>query len=336
MNKQSSKVDTPWHVDTICIGKYPDKPDTCEDRAVAALPYLAAAVDGATDLFGLSYDGKAPGWHAADIVARFLKDHAEEIVVDAWSDSDIYAAIDARFEDAYCSYGIYDEALENAEKRFRCGATIARSTQDGLRIIGDLSLARIDGVRLAPQDESDVELFFINLRKSLWHDPDFAAIPEDVKDKKILQILSFGRAGDAAHIPAFHRAASYATETSPLTNATIDQALREGLVGIRTATNKDDLLYSLSLDGFSKEGGPPACAVIPWDSFETVELFSDGYAKLPKTTDPHDWEAGVARAQETDPYRIGEFAAVKRGIEGGNHDDRCLVTIRGWKRFTEQ
>jgi hypothetical protein len=60
----------------------------------------------------------------------------------------------------------------------------------------------------------------------------------------------------------------------------------------------------------------------PLNQIHTLELFTDGYTKIPVGTSVDDWEAAFKKVQEQDPNRYLEFPATKVA------DDRTVLILR--------
>lgn len=319
-------------VDWICRGKDPGHPERCEDRVVVALPYLAAVIDGATDLFGVLHEGRTPGWWSAEIVVESLERNAERCFAERWDDRRLLREIDRDFSATYDRLGLADIVRRDPSRRFRSGACVAVATDDGLRLSGNLALIRIDGKVLEPAPLRDAERVFILLRQFLWEDEDLAALDALHRDAIIRDLLVAGIGAAGLAGAAVLRAANRLLVHPGLERDMVEEALRQGPAGIRRTSDPASPLFSSCLDGFSGDAPPRPARLLPWGGFQTVELFSDGYPAFPEGRTCRDWEELIAAANRDDPHRIGRFAAVKGALPGGSHDDRSLVIVSGWTR----
>ena len=66
----------------------------------------------------------------------------------------------------------------------------------------------------------------------------------------------------------------------------------------------------------------------PKEDVQTIEVFSDGYAKLPDNPTVAAWEAAFEESERQDFHRISEYATVKGGTEDEFFDDRTVVIIQ--------
>jgi hypothetical protein len=63
----------------------------------------------------------------------------------------------------------------------------------------------------------------------------------------------------------------------------------------------------------------------PKKDVESIEVFSDGYAKLPNNPTVAAWEAEFETTDSQDFHRVKEFATVKGGTSAEFFDDRTIV-----------
>ena len=66
----------------------------------------------------------------------------------------------------------------------------------------------------------------------------------------------------------------------------------------------------------------------PKEDVQTIEVFSDGYAKLPDNPTVAAWEAAFEATDKQDFQRISEYTAVKGGTENEFFDDRTVVIVQ--------
>ena len=66
----------------------------------------------------------------------------------------------------------------------------------------------------------------------------------------------------------------------------------------------------------------------PKEDVQTIEVFSDGYAKLPDNPTVAAWEAAFEATDRQDFHRISEYATVKGGTENEFFDDRTVVIVQ--------
>ena len=316
----------------LCVGKDPAAPERCEDRAVLALPDAAAVIDGATDIGGQRFGGRTGGWLAADALSRFVLAAAADGSIRQWTGADFVARANGVLLDLYAQLGILETARQSPERRFRAGATVAIAQETGVRIV-NLAMPglRIDGVLHKPDDPPEgFERVLTSLRVQLWNDPELASLEPLAREKAVHDLLVAGRPD--THAPsaaAWARAEARLRATLPpqADLARIEAALARGLWGSRCA-HPGDPSYSPAIDGFHGEAHPDWETLLPYGSYRTIELFSDGYQTLPAASDVAAWEAEAHKADHEDPHRVGAFAAIKGGVPGGHHDDRSLVVLQ--------
>lgn len=66
----------------------------------------------------------------------------------------------------------------------------------------------------------------------------------------------------------------------------------------------------------------------PKEDVQTIEVFSDGYAKLPDNPTVAAWEAAFEATDKQDFQRISEYTTVKGGTENEFFDDRTVVIVQ--------
>jgi hypothetical protein len=135
---------------------------------------------------------------------------------------------------------------------------------------------------------------------------------------------------DGAYAPAWARAEAAVRARVSGPPAKIEAAFATGLLGNRRSRSTADPLFGAAIDGYCGAQPPLWSTLLPWGSFRTLELFSDGYVTPPTEVSIAAWEAGVRHMNDVDPHRVGAFPAVKGVIPGGHHDDRTIVILRDW------
>lgn len=68
--------------------------------------------------------------------------------------------------------------------------------------------------------------------------------------------------------------------------------------------------------------------IIPLKEVNTIELFTDGYFKIPHDTTISAWEKAFKEVEVEDPYKIHEYPSTKGSLEGGFTDDRTILIAR--------
>lgn len=318
----------------LCAAKNPRHPERCEDRVVMALPWAVAVIDGATDINGNVYGGRAGGWLAADALARFLHRAAAAGDLARWDDGALMRAANECLRDVYGRLGIEAATARDGSRRFRAGMAVARAMADGVRVSSiALPGIRIDGTQ-TPLAGSEPAHGFENLlslqRAALWRDPELAALSAEEREQACRAMLIAGRGGAGRFAGAWARAeAAVRAQVSGPADA-IEAAFATGLLGSRRSLSAADPLFGACVDGYCGDQPPDWARTLPYGSFASIELFSDGYVVPPAAATVAAWEDGVRRMNEADPHRIGAFPAVKGVVPGGHHDDRSVVIVRSW------
>lgn len=316
----------------LCRAKDRHHPERNEDRAVLALPWAAAVIDGATDITGDRHRGRTGGWIAADALARFVTRAAADGDLARWDDQAMVRAANAALMELYRELGIEAATQTDAGRRFRAAMVVARAMEDGLRITSiAMEGVRIDGKRnplLHTAPAHHFERLLAHMRAALWDDPDLAYLSVAEREDACRDMLIFGRTSSSVFKAAWRRAedAVRAQVRGPADQ--IEAAFAGGLIGNRRARSPQDALFGAAIDGYCGEYPPLWAETLRWGSFETVELFSDGYIEPPGAVSLSAWEEHVQHVNAVDPHRVGAYLAVKGAVPGGHHDDRTIVILR--------
>ena len=89
----------------------------------------------------------------------------------------------------------------------------------------------------------------------------------------------------------------------------------------------NSLCYDVLADG-TPQIGDWVDALRPKEDVQSIEVFSDGYAKLPDNPTVAAWEAAFEATDREDFHRISEYATVKGGTEHEFFDDRTVVIVQ--------
>jgi hypothetical protein len=318
----------------LCRAKDPRHPERNEDRAVLALPWAAAVIDGATDITGERFQGRTGGWFAADALARFLTRAAADGDLARWDDQTMIRAANEAIMALYRDLHIEPATQADAGRRFRAAMAVARAMPDGLRITSiALTGIRIDGKRcplMRSKPEYHFEQLLAMMRAVIWDDPDLAHLTVAEREETCREMLIYGRGAAGTFSGAWRRAEQTVRAQVKGPTDQIDAAFAGGLIGNRRARSPADTLFGASVDGYGGEYRPAWAETLPWGSFRTIELFTDGYVEPPAEVSIAAWEDHVRHVNAVDPHRIGAYLAVKGAIQGGHHDDRTVVILREW------
>jgi hypothetical protein len=320
----------------LCRAKDPRHPERNEDRAVLALPWGAAVIDGATDITGERYQSRTGGWLAADALARLLTRAAADGDLARWDDQTLVRAANEAIIALYRDLHIESATEKDAGRRFRAAMAVARAMPEGLRITSiALTGIRIDGRRcplMRSEPEYQFEKLLARMRSVLWDDPDLAHLSVAEREEACRELVIFGRSATTMFSGAWRRAEQTVRTQVPGPADLIDAAFAGGLIGNRRARSPKDTLFGAAVDGYCGEYPPVWAETLPWGTFQTIELFTDGYTEPPGAVTIAAWEDHVRHVNTVDPHRIGPYAAVKGAVPGGHHDDRTVVILREWAR----
>mgnify|MGYP006423932347 CR=1 FL=1 len=294
-------------------------PEACEDRAVVLPPDFAAVIDGATDIGGQRFDGRAGGALAAEAVASAF--------ASAWSDlrqggPDPFAAAGAALALAdraiaalYARLGLTD-VVQDPARRFRAGFAVASLHGGVWRAVGAGDCAaRIND---APPMLRDHPAEAVH---AAWRAAMIAADPTRPEaDIRALLVAGLTRADATAR-----KAAEGLEFVDP---DFARHALAQGLFGMRAARPGDALAFGVA-DGVG-DMGQDYCwqNAAPAAEVRDIALWTDGWL-LPGAGTLESWLAAARKAHDEDPRRIHRHQCVKAPTVCGRHDDMGLVLIRG-------
>jgi hypothetical protein len=101
--------------------------------------------------------------------------------------------------------------------------------------------------------------------------------------------------------------------------------MRNGLKGLRQTPRG---FTATVIDGIGDPSDVASVKDFELAAIETLELFSDGYPGLPEGRTVADWEEVQRHADDTDPDRIGAYAAIKGKIGSNSNDDRSVLIVK--------
>ena len=326
-------------IETFSESRDPDRPDANEDAWLAVPGRCLAVIDGVTDRTGARFDGATSGRVASRAVAAALKAFVEDPAERAAEPRRLATALSGALRAEYARYGLLDAARTDRSRRF--GATLAAAIEVGDVVrfirIGDSGI-RIDGrdVRI---DETQVDRVTSSIRQSVYAHlaAKDAAVRAQVARVCILNGLGslhpetgnwIDEAGRVAlRAAALERArlAVPQAEASDLI-AIVDGGVVSGQVRY-TNVDRPPFGYGV-LDGFDVPDGLIACEDRPRAGLRSIELFTDGYFKIPDTVSLTAWEAAFAEVEREDPEKIGRYPAPKGSLGRMRTDDRTVIVAK--------
>jgi hypothetical protein len=231
----------------------------------------------------------------------------------------------------YQRLGILEEAKEHRQARFRATLAAAFVAGDTLRVmcVGDSGI-RVNGdVQLA--FESPGEAALVTLRAEAWALLAERGVAEDerrrITTQAVLEGIGAAGLGQADTEALLARSLAHERVKKALPGDAEGAAwiMRNGLKGLRQTPRG---FTATVIDGIGDPSSVAAVKDFDLHRIETLEIFSDGYPALPKEASVAAWEALLRHADETDPDRIGAYAAVKGKIGGNAHDDRSVLIVK--------
>lgn len=287
---------------------------------------VAAVLDGATDPLGHEVDGKSSGRFAAEVVAqactRLFSDTRNTLL----SASEIIEYLARELSDR----------IEGQEFAGAPSTTLAMALflEDTVRflVVGDSGI-RVNRDRVYRHEKlidnvttsARVAVFSI-LRSRFANDDELEATTRAVAflgfaravQQKVLTADEVQLVYDAVH----EKFAKYGIA------ADIDELLGIGIQSQNLFSNEGS--HPL---GFSAlNGTPPSMSdvvemTIGQSELQTIEIFSDGYPKLPSGHLVSAWEAAHRQVELSDFHKIAAFPSVKGSTSTEYFDDRSVISL---------
>lgn len=107
----------------------------------------------------------------------------------------------------------------------------------------------------------------------------------------------------------------------------LDEFLRQGIEAQTQLINTTQHLLGYPILDGNELRGPILEEIIPKSEVTSIEIFSDGYTKLPEGISLRDWEAAFQAENRTDPFRLHEYKGVKGTTDDEWCDDRTVISI---------
>lgn len=329
---------TYWEAFTQAKDK--DNPDSNEDRIVIVPDRLYAVIDGATDKSGLTHDGLTGGQIAGRILEDALREAARSLEgPEGVQIAAILDRVNRALARRYRELGIGQAVGEDPWRRFSAQVAIAVRHRTTYRfiVIGDTGL-RIDGREVfCVPNPGDVICAQIRvavhrfLTKS-GADTEMARTWARRYTVEGLGSVLPGTPIDigTAELRRFRNLAKTESRKrlAGLAARDIDGVLMEGLKGLHRFRNRPGPLGFASIDGTRV---PPEM-IVEFEraakDVQSIELFSDGFPRLPGKTTVADWEADFLDLEQDDPERVDICPETKGSTPDKFADDRTVLIVR--------
>ncbi len=323
-------------IEAFSQSRDPDRPDANEDAWLVVPGRCLAVIDGVTDRTGSRFDGVTSGRIASRAVVAALKSFAEDPAEHAAEPRKLVTALSGALRAEYARYGLAEATRNDRSRRF--GATLAAAIAVGDTVrfirIGDSGI-RIDG-RDVLVDETWVDRVTSSIRQAVY--ARFAAEDAAVRATLARACVFNGlgalppaageRIGEADRVALRVSALERARRAVPQAEAADLAAIIDGGVvrGQVRFTNVDRPPFGYGvLDGYDVPDGLIACEDRPRAGLRSIELFTDGYFKIPDAVSLAAWEAAFAEVEREDPEKIGRYPAPKGSLGRLRTDDRTVI-----------
>ena len=311
-------------IEAFSEAREPAHPHTNEDALVILPGRAYAVIDGVTDRNGTRYDGMLAGRYAARVVAHAL---TTLFATDAPAAEAVVPALTAALRAAYARHGVTPDPA-NWGGRMCCTLALA-IPRDGdavdVVLVGDSGI-RLDGGPVL-QMHKDLDQITALLRAAAWpHIRGDAVAREQIARQVVFHGIRQTIAG--LDLDAIGTAAAAACHASLPHVPTADIAflLEGGIVNGQGhyQNHTDSVLGYACLDGFAV---PPGLIRVERHTAQTIEAFTDGYARPAPGFGITAWEADFAATERLDPSKIGPYKSVKGSIPGRWSDDRTYLGV---------
>ncbi len=298
------------------------------DDVALALPGLAYGVfDGATDPLGTVIDGMGAGRIAAlamaEAVTRLI---ADPDTMDSLSVEDILLRLSGDLAARTAPLGLA------VPPSTTLALALDLTTEWRFITLGDTGI-RINGQRILRHEKiidevsGHARVMFMKDRLALQTAEDQAE--QEARDAVLLGLDGAVERGMLA--PARLRQIVDATiEATGLYAAAAEvEAFLRG--GIKTQFQMgNDMHHPLGFDtlnGTLPQRGEWTDLRLPKADVTSIEIFSDGYAKIPQAIGVAAFEAAFAEVEAQDYHKIGAYAGVKGSTKAQVFDDRTILAV---------
>lgn len=327
-------------VEAFTAGKDPQRPERNEDQLLVLPGRAYAVIDGVTSIGAPAPGGLTTGRLGGLLVRRAVAEIVDDPFRPPPSPEALLAAVTDRIAASYRVHGLVERLSKAPKERF--AATLALAMVSGERLV--IVLAGDSGARLNGREVHLVEPLMdrvlawlrvealARLEAQGLQRRDAAALAREVTlhgldaTRAELEARLGVGAVDGLDAAVGERAAA---ELPEIPAAEVLDLVRGGIAeGQAQLQNRDDreLGYAV-LDGFPVGMRWVKVVERPLAEVHTLELFTDGYFKLPVRPRLADWEACADEVERLDPLKIGRYASTKGSIDGKRTDDRTVVIV---------
>lgn len=335
------------HLEAFTMGKKFGQPNANEDSFVVIPGQGYAVIDGVTDRNGTRYGGLLSGQFASRIIKRAV----EQFIIAqtdphtpshlAYSGPEQFVQyLTASLRQAYVDEGALEAAAADWKVRAGCTVMAAMIIGDHLEVIavGDTGI-RINGDDVL-QVLKPIDDITAILRREAWgyfaeqaHDADYC-------DTQSAAVTWRGTSNQVPGTPtsdinaiAEIKARAIAACKAQLPLVPGDELLEiveHGIIhGQGNFKNFSDRFLGYGcLEGFAVHPKHIEARSYALSDVETVELFSDGYFKIPDGFGVAAWERAFDEVERVDPHKIGPYLSAKGTTATALTDDRTYVGIR--------
>jgi hypothetical protein len=326
--------------EAFTAGKDPQRPERNEDQFLILPGRAYAVIDGVTSIGAPAPGGLTTGRLGGLLVRRAVAEIVDDPFRGPPSPEALLAGITDRIAAIYRVHGLVERLAHAPKERF--AATLALALVDGERLVivlaGD-SGARLNGREVHLQ-EPLMDRVLAWLRVETLHRLEARGLERRAAAALAREVTLHGLEAAGAALEArlgagggvALRDAVAARAAAELPEVPADEVvalLRGGIAdGQALLQNRDDraLGYAV-LDGFPVGMRWVKVVERPLQEVHTLELFSDGYFKLPVRPRLADWEAAADEVERLDPLKIGRYASTKGSLDGKRTDDRTVVIV---------
>jgi hypothetical protein len=335
------------HLEAFTMGKKFGQPYANEDSFVIIPGQGYAVIDGVTDRNGTRYGGTLSGQFASRTIKRAVEQfiiaqtdpHAPSHL--AYSGPENFVEyLTASLRQGYIDEGALDVAAADWKVRAGCTVMAAIIIGDRLEVVavGDTGI-RINGDDVLQVLKPIDDITGI-LRREAWGY--FAGLGRDA-DYCNTQSAAVTWLGTSNQVPGTptsdtnviaeikaRAVAACQAQLPAVPNDELLEIVEHGIIhGQGNFKNFPDRFLGYGcLDGFPVNPRHIEARSYALSEIETVELFSDGYFKIPDGFGVAAWEEAFDEVERLDPHKIGPYPSAKGTTAAALTDDRTYVGIR--------
>lgn len=313
-------------LEVLNVSKYRTTAQVGDDVPLVLPGHVFGVFDGATDPRGTHVDGVGAGRLAALTVARAVAEIAMEPALQRMTGDDILAHVSGRLSDKTASLKLPIPPSTTMAVALDCG------TDWRLLAIGDTGI-RLNGSEILRREKpiDDIStLARVAVFKELCCSGEEPDQIEAAARRAIL--LGLDQAVEEGVLSA-QVARTIIHDTIRTLGFQQHHVIVERFVrgGIQTQHEfgnlPDNPLGFDTLNGTLPCRGELIDLTRPKGSVQCIEIFTDGYPKVPDTASVAAWEAAFAEAELEDFHKIGVHASVKGSTSAEFFDDRTVIVL---------